>query len=267
MYRQIKLGNLAIASRLYPTPLTLDDLCSHTPPPSHRPLRFHPTQLPRALQYTALTPDTAGLVLKYMTNTPPDYSDYPSKNGNRFTFLAVCNMVETGSLGTASCTKTTVHGRGEGRAGGTGKIFENYLSLLPPALHLASHDAHSTNVRDISRVHTAVLYAPPPPPALLSSLLYVTQVTSTPLRYYEKTITTPPPPPPPLHSLVANDQTNLQAPTKLCSICDECPGFKPTPMRQSVCVGCNHSISFHTRTNIEESVASYSAADTLSKYR
>ncbi|CAM9525386.1 unnamed protein product [Pylaiella littoralis] len=53
--------------------------------------------------------------------------------------------------------------------------------------------------------------------------------------------------------------------TKLCSICEECPGFRPTPVRETICLGCHHSLSFHTRVNSSE-VAGYSAADTLSKY-
>eukprot|EP00903_Cladosiphon_okamuranus_P008492 g8159.t1 len=57
-----------------------------------------------------------------------------------------------------------------------------------------------------------------------------------------------------------------KVPTKLCSICDECPGFRPTPVRETICIGCHHSVSFHTRLNKGESTASYSAADSLSKY-
>eukprot|EP00752_Nemacystus_decipiens_P015195 g13530.t1 len=57
-----------------------------------------------------------------------------------------------------------------------------------------------------------------------------------------------------------------KVPTKLCSICDECPGFRPTPVRETICLGCHHSVSFHTRLNKAEAAVSYAAADSLSKY-
>ncbi|CAM9139716.1 unnamed protein product [Ectocarpus fasciculatus] len=57
-----------------------------------------------------------------------------------------------------------------------------------------------------------------------------------------------------------------KVPTKLCSICEDCPGFRPTPSRESICLGCHHSVSFHTQVNSAEAAASYSAADSLAKY-
>ncbi|CAM9830806.1 unnamed protein product, partial [Phaeothamnion confervicola] len=36
------------------------------------------------------------------------------------------------------------------------------------------------------------------------------------------------------------------AATRLCSICAECPGYEPDPVRANVCGACQHSVAFHT---------------------
>ncbi|CAM9715922.1 unnamed protein product [Chrysoparadoxa australica] len=51
---------------------------------------------------------------------------------------------------------------------------------------------------------------------------------------------------------------------RLCSLCDDCPGFKSDPLRESVCGVCQHSVSFHTRSS-DGSQTNLNASSALSK--